>query len=393
MVETRDSPANAGAGAGGGAAAGAGAGAGFGGLKALLLEQQRLWRRMLSAPTVMQLARETRVGTTPADVVLTEGTHKVLHYRRETPATYAEPMLFCYALVNRPYILDLQPDKSLVQQYLKRGFEVYLIDWGVPTDADHGLSLEHYVCGFLQRAAAFILERQGQSKLHLLGYCMGGTMAALMSALRPELVETLTLLAAPIDFAGQSGLLNLWTDQRHFDVDAMIDAYGNCPAWFLQTCFLFMNPIGNLIEKNLSFYEQMDNPRSMTNYFALESWVNDNIPVAGQAFRVFVKDLYQRNQLVNGEFRLAGERVDLGRIGCPLLLLTAKNDHLVAPASTEGIRSCVGTRDIESMEIGAGHVGLVVSGRAHQSFWPAATRWLGDRSTPRECGGEHQTSS
>jgi polyhydroxyalkanoate synthase len=383
MVETRKSPAQP----------GAGAGAGLGGVAGLLLEQQRLWRRLLSAPTVMQLARETRVGTSPADVVLTEGTHKLLHYRRETPANYAEPVLFCYALVNRPYILDLQADKSVIQQYLKRGFEVYLIDWGVPTDTDHGLTLEHYVCGFLQRAAAFVRERQGSNKLHLIGYCMGGTMAALMSARRPELVQSLTLLAAPIDFAGQGALLNLWTDQRHFDVDAMIDAWGNCPGWFLQTCFLFMNPVGNLIEKNLSFYEQMDDPRSMTNFFALESWVNDNVPVAGEAFRTFVKDLYQRNRLVNGDFLLAGERVDLGRIDCPLLLLTAKNDHLVAPASTEGIRSCVGTRDIESMEIGAGHVGLVVSGRAHQTFWPAATRWLGDRSTSRQGGGEHQTSS
>ena len=61
-------------------------------------------------------------------------------------------MLFCYALVNRAYILDLQPDKSVVQQYLKQGFEVYLIDWGVPSDADRGLTLEHYVCGFIQRA-------------------------------------------------------------------------------------------------------------------------------------------------------------------------------------------------------------------------------------------------
>jgi polyhydroxyalkanoate synthase subunit PhaC len=391
MVETTGSPGRVGTETDGGARADGGFG--FLGLPALLAEQQRLWRRLLSAPSVLQLARETRVGTTPADVVLTEGTHKLLHYRRETPASYAEPVLFCYALVNRPYILDLQPDKSVVRQYLKRGFEVYLIDWGVPTDADQGLTLEHYVCGFLQRAAAFVRAREESSKLHLLGYCMGGTMAALMSALRPEPVKTLTLLAAPIDFGGGGALLDLWTDPRHFDVDAMIDAYGNCPAWFLQTCFLFMNPIGNLIEKNLSFYEQMDDPRSMTNYFALESWINDNIPVAGEAFRVFVKDLYQRNRLVKGDFRLDGERVDLGRISCPLLLLTAKNDHLVAPASTEGIRSCVGTRDVESMEIGAGHVGLVVSGRAHQTFWPAATRWLGDRSTSRECGGEQQTSS
>ncbi|HEY4392853.1 MAG TPA: alpha/beta fold hydrolase [Polyangia bacterium] len=356
------------------------------GLRPLYAEQRKLWRRMLAMPRVLRQARETRVGTTPADVVLTEGTHKLLHYRREEPAVYPEPLLLSYALVNRPYILDLQPGRSVVEQYLERGFEVYLIDWGVPSDADHVLTLEHYVCGFLKRAATFVLERHQQKRLHLLGYCMGGTMSALLAALRPELIETLTLLAAPVEFAGQGALLNLWTGAGHFDVDALIDACGNCPGWFLQSCFLAMNPVGNLVEKNIAFYEQMDDPRSVRNHLCLEAWVNDNIPVAGEAFREFVKSLYQRNLLVKGELWLGGRRVDLGRISCPLLLLTAGKDHLVAPSSTEGIRPHVGSSDIQSMEIGAGHVGLVVGSKAHQTLWPAATRWLGERSTSKTGG-------
>jgi polyhydroxyalkanoate synthase subunit PhaC len=368
-------------------------GATDGGPPPLFAEQQRLWRNLLAAPRVLQQARETRVGTTPADVVLTEGTHRLLHYRRETPAVYAEPVLLCYALVNRPYILDLQAERSVVRQYLQHGFDVYLVDWGVPSGADHVLTLEHYVCGFLKRAATFVVDRHLGNHLHLLGYCMGGTMATLLAALRPELARTLTLLAAPIDFSGRETLLNLWTDARHFDVDALIDAYGNCPAWFLQACFLSMNPVGNLLEKNIAFYEQMDDPRGTQNHLALESWVNDNIPVAGETFREFVKSLYQRNLLVKGELWIGGRRVDLGRIVCPLLLLTAGKDHLIAPSSTEGIRRHVGSRDIESMEIGAGHVGLVVGTKAHQTLWPAATRWLGQRSMAKPDGIGRPASS
>jgi polyhydroxyalkanoate synthase len=206
-------------------------------------------------------------------------------------------------------------------------------------------------------------------------------MAALVTALHPELVETLTLLAAPIDFAGREALLDLWTQRPHFDVDAFIDAHGNCPAWFLQSCFVWMNPVQNLLEKNLAFYELLDSPQSLPSYFALERWVNDNIPVAGEAFRQFVTGLYQRNELCHGQFRLDGRPIDLGRIVCPLLLLTAKNDHLVAPASTEGIRPHVGSRDVKSMEIVAGHVGLVVGGQAHRRLWPEATEWLASHST------------
>jgi polyhydroxyalkanoate synthase len=209
---------------------------------------------------------------------------------------------------------------------------------------------------------------------------MGGTLSALHTALAPDTVKTLALMAAPIDFAGRDGLLNLWTDPRCFDVDALINAYGNCPAWFLQSCFLFMSPIRNFFDKAIAFWEQMDDPEKMSGTFALERWLNDNIPVAGETFRVFVKNLYQRNELVRGEFRIGRRRVDLGRITCPLLLLTAEADHLVAPSSTEGVRPHVGSRDVTSMGIGAGHVGLVVGAKAHAKFWPEVTRWTAERS-------------
>jgi polyhydroxyalkanoate synthase len=343
-------------------------------------EQQRAWRRALRFPSVAQAALETRVGSTPHDVVLEIGTLRLLRYRRETPPRHADPVLFCYALINRPYILDLQPDKSVIRRYLEQGYDVYMIDWGVPSHADRGLTLEDYVVKRLGSVVQHILSEHGSKNLHLLGYCMGGTLAALFTALEPERVKTLTLLAAPIEFGGRETLLNLWAGRKTFDVDAFVDANGNCPAWFLQLCFLCTKPIQNLVEKNIVFYEQMENPRFVTNFFAMERWVNDNIPIAGETFRDFVKNLYQDNQLMRGEFHVGGRRVDLGRIECPLLLLTAKNDHLVAPASTTAIKAAVGSEAIKEMSIDAGHVGLVVSSKAHETFWPEAARWIGDRS-------------
>ena len=340
-----------------------------------------MWRRWLSIPRVVEAAFQTRVGTTPRQVVLRDGTHELLHYTRATPATQAEPILFCYALVNRPYILDLESDRSVVRQYLDQGFDVYLIDWGSPSYADRSLTLEHYVCEFLQTTVDFIRHEHDQRSPHLLGYCMGGTLAAMFAALRPDALKTLTLLATPLDFEGARALLKVWTDRAYFDVDALIDTYGNCPAWFLQSCFLSMNPIRNVFDKTIAFYEQMDDPRSVSSYFAMEHWLNDNIPVAGETFRAFVKKLYQRNELVKGALTLGGQRVDLARITCPLLLLTAKSDHLVAPSSTEGVRLYVGSRDVTSMEMSAGHVGLVIGSKAHSTFWPAATRWAAARST------------
>lgn len=348
----------------------------------LLDEQQRVLRRLLNVPTVMGLACGTRIGTTPHDVVHQEHTLKLLRYRRSAPALHREPVLFCYALINRASILDLEPHRSLVRRYLEQGFDVYLIDWGAPSDADSGLGLEDYVCRFLHNAVRFILRAHDRPNLNLLGYCMGGTMSAMFSALYPGAVNTLTLLAAPIDFGVPESLLRLWSDRKHFDVDAFVDAHGNCPAWFLQSCFMLLKPVQNLLEKNIAFYEQMDDPKSIASHFAMERWLNDNIPMAGRTFREFVKGFYQNNELVRGAFSVGGERVNLARIACPTLLLTAKNDHLVPASSTEGIRACIGSGEVHSMTIDAGHVGLVVGGKAQRTIWPEATRWMAERSTP-----------
>jgi polyhydroxyalkanoate synthase len=345
-------------------------------------EWLRHWQRFFSVPGALAVAQETRVGTTPCDVVHERGKHRLLRYRRETPPRWAEPIVFCYALVNRPYILDLQPDKSVVRQYLAQGFDVYIIDWGVPSHEDRSLTLEHYVLDYLNEAVEHVLRASGCRSLHMLGYCMGGTFATMLAALRPERAASLTLMASPLEFSGRESLLNLWTQPEVFDVDAFVEMHGNCPAWFLQSCFQNIKPVQNLIQKNLALLESLEDRQFLANYFAMELWVNDNIPVAGETFRSFVKDLYQHNRLVKGELRLGGERVDLKRIACPMLLLMAKNDHLVPPSSTEGVRAHVGSRDVESVVIDAGHVGLVVGGKAQKKLWPDATRWLGARSTP-----------
>jgi polyhydroxyalkanoate synthase len=347
---------------------------------ALHREQRRSVSRWLSWPRVAAQACEARAGASSHDVVLQNGSLRLLRYRRTTPASHHTPVLFCYALVNRHYILDLLPDKSVIQRYLQQGFDVYLIDWGTPADAERTLTLHDYVCGRLAGVVDFIRAAHGVDRLHLVGYCMGGTMAALLAALEPSLVKTLTLLAAPIDFSSQQSLLNVWADHRYFDVDAFVDAFGNCPALFLQACFLITKPVENLLEKSIGLYEQLDDPRFVASYFALEHWINDNIPVAGETFRQFVKHLYQRNELVRGELRLGDRCVDLRRIQCPLLLLTAQKDHLVPPASTVALRDRVSSADIEAMTIEAGHVGLVVSSKAHKTLWPRAVDWLAQRA-------------
>jgi polyhydroxyalkanoate synthase len=336
--------------------------------------------RLAAMPRVMEVARRVRVGASPHEVTYREDCIKVLRYTPDRPARHATPLLLVFALVNRPYILDLLPRKSVVQQFLKAGFDVFLVDWGIPTDADSHRTLESYVCGSLHNVVNHVRELTGQDRISLLGYCMGGTMSAMYTALHPERIRNFILMAAPIDWSDRRNLLSLWTDPKWFDVDKVIDAFGNAPPAWLQGSFAMLKPVTNYIEKYLGFYERMTDERFVEEFVAMETWVNDNIPVAGETFRQFVKDCFQKNLLVKGRLRLGPRTVRLADITCPVLNLMASADHLVPCGQSAPFNDAVSSRDRKSITFPAGHIGLSVGAKAHKELWPVVCEWLAERS-------------
>ena len=333
----------------------------------------------MNSDTICRSAR----GASPHDIVLELGTLKVLHYRCQQSAEYIEPVLICFALVNRPYVLDLDNDRSVVQRLLERQLNVYLIDWGEPSPEDCSTRLEDYICQQLDHVAQFVCEHSGAPQINLLGYCMGGAMSTLYAALYQQRVRNLVLLAAPIDCGEDDGLLNLWTKAEYFDVDGLIDAYGNCPDWFLKACFQLMKPVQNCLEKYLNLAEKKDDAAFLENFMTLQRWADDGIPVAGETFRDFVKFFYQQNLLIRGEMALCGRPVKLNAIHCPILMLVADQDHLVPPRSTLALKQYVESPEVEAMSINTGHIGLAVSSKAHSQLWPAAADWIASHSTSR----------
>ncbi|MCH8253048.1 MAG: alpha/beta fold hydrolase, partial [Planctomycetes bacterium] len=281
---------------------------------------------------------------------------------------------------NRPYILDLKAGKSVVSHFVGAGFDTYNIDWGVPTDGDRYLGLADYVEGYINDVIDVLRERSGSDKVNVLGYCMGGSFSAMYTALHPEKVKNLILLAAPVDWSNRDHLLAKWTDKSVFDVDKLIEVHGNAPADLLQGSFAMLKPIANLVEKYFTFYERMEDEKFLEDFFAMETWLNDNIPVAGETFRQFVKYCMQENRLIKGELRIADEIVDLKRITCPILNLTATNDHLVPCGQSLPFNDAVGSTDRKAISFPAGHIGMAVGSRAHRELWPQACEWLAERS-------------
>ncbi len=354
----------------------------LGAQRALVEESIANFNRMAQLPSVWQRVQQVKKGATPSEVVYEEDRLRLLRYVPQGPVKFKTPLLFVFALVNRPYILDILPNKSVVAHFVKAGFDTYLIDWGTPTDADRHLTLEAYVQGYLRNVVKHLQDRTGSSRVSVLGYCMGGTMSAMFTALYPECVRNLILLAAGIDFSTRDGLLNLWSDPRYFDVDAFVDAYGNCPAEFLQACFLMLKPVRNLVAKPLTLLERADDKRFVDEFLTMETWLNDNVPVAGGVFRQFVKSLYQQNLLVKNQMRLGRKTVNLSRITCPVLNLMATQDDLVPPAQSEPFNDLIGSTDRKTIKLATGHIGMAVGSAAHRELWPQAVAWLAERSEP-----------
>jgi polyhydroxyalkanoate synthase len=337
-------------------------------------------RRLTALPFLPDKMRQVRKGVTPREIVYEEDRLKVYRYLGETEPRLKTPLCLVFALVNRPYIMDLKKDRSIIAHYVKAGFDTYLIDWGTPSRAQRFLTTDDYVNGYLLNVVKYLLERTGTDQVNLLGYCMGGTLSTMFTAIHQDLVKNLVLLATGIDYSTRESLLNLWTDPRYFDVDKFVDTVGNVPAEFLQSAFLLLKPVANLVEKYVNLTENIHRDEFVDDFLHMETWLSDNISVPGEVYREFAKYLFQQNLLVKNRMPLGRHIVDLRKITCPLLNLMAGSDHLVPCSQTEPLNDLLSSTDKEKIIWPAGHIGLAVSTRAKKELWPRAIDWLLQRT-------------
>jgi polyhydroxyalkanoate synthase len=317
------------------------------------------------------------VGQTPSDVIYEENTLELHRYDPEEQV-HETPILVVYALVNRPYILDLQPDRSVVQELLDAGFSVYLVDWGEPTLLDTSLGLDDYVCRYVDNCVDAVCADAGVDRTHLLGYCMGGTLATMYTTQFQDRVETLSLMATPIVVDDSGGILEDWVE--YYDPAVPAATYGNVPAWLLAVQFAMMEPVENLVAKYVNFLENVDDESFVEMFARMERWTWDGVDVAGRVFVEFIEDIYRENHLIDGEVALDGDPVDPADIEVPVLQIVGEYDHIVPPASSAPLNDAVGTDDERFIEFPAGHIGISVSGGAHADLWPTVCAWLAERS-------------
>jgi len=318
------------------------------------------------------------VGVTPRDLIYSENKIKLYRYRPLVSNPHEVPVLLVYALVNRPYMVDLQRERSLVRRLLEAGIDVYLVDWGYPDRSDRFLTLDDYLNGYLANCMEQVCNRHDLEAINLLGICQGGTFSLCYSALHPERVKNLITMVTPVDFHTDDNRLSHFV--RKIEVDALVDTFGNVPGELLNGAFLSLKPFRSAGQKYVELTDILDSREQALNFLRMEKWIFDSPDQAGETFRQFVKNFFQRNSLVSGDVEIGDAKVDLANISMPILNIYATQDHLVPPSSSLPLGQIVGSPDYTVRAFHGGHIGIYVSSRAQKEVPPTIANWLRERA-------------
>ncbi|MFN0252057.1 MAG: alpha/beta fold hydrolase [Kofleriaceae bacterium] len=329
-----------------------------------------LWKRQTTRGFV------PAVGQTPHTVVWSENKWRLLRFTPDA-RRFATPVVMVPSLINRWYVLDLGHERSLIEWLVAQGHEVYCIDWGTPGDEDRFLTWDDIAGRYVGRAVRTAVRLSNAPKVHVLGYCLGGTIAVSYAAAFPEHVKSLLALAAPIDFE-HAGIMSTWTRTKTFDVRAIIDAFGNVPWQLMQASFTMLRPTLRAA-KAVSVLDRAWDDEFLDGFLATEHWGHDNVSFPGECYARYIEELYRGNALVAGTFTVLGRPARLSSITCPVLAIAFNDDHIVPVPSAKPLIDLCGGRDKQILVDRGGHVGAVVSRKAAQKLWPAMSTFWAQR--------------
>ncbi|ACN17266.1 PhaC [Desulforapulum autotrophicum HRM2] len=342
-------------------------------LKNLSEQQKKTKDRIKKGREVLTGELDTRIASTPYDIVYEEDRVKLKHYKPEK-TSIRTPLLVTYALINRETMLDLQPARSVVETFLRMGIEVFMIDWGYPTRKDQYLTIGDHVNGYMDNIVNFIIAKTHVPKINLMGICMGGTFCVIYSALYPEKIKNLVTTVTPTNFDTDKGLLHIW--MKNTGPEHLGTTYGNMPGDLMNLGFLLLNPARLMIDKYVGLFNHMDDRDFVENFIRMEKWIFDSPDVPAATFKQFINDLYKNNLLIQNRMKVDEKTINLKKITMPLLNFYGKYDHLVPPEACELLTRAVGSTDTEDICFNTGHIGIYVSSKCQKEFAPKIVSWL-----------------
>jgi polyhydroxyalkanoate synthase subunit PhaC len=330
---------------------------------------------------------------TPHKVIAQIDGTRVLHYfddsNESTVSTkYTTPLLMVYAPINRFHILDLSPNRSIVNKFVSAGFDVFLLDWG-EEQSKSKLTISDYIDN-IEQAVELIHKITKKEKINLYGYSWGGTLSLIYCAFHNSKIKNLILHSTNLDFDKDDTVIAEWT--RNFPAEKFSDEFKEMFGHFIDLAFVMRNPIVHSTDRikyalDMKEYETF---QFIQNLIKISSWITNTSDISSQLFKQFSIDLYQKNLLVQNQLSIQKKGketeeekiapVNLKYITVPLLNIIGSKDDLVSPKSSIPINDAVSSKDKKMIEFSSGHIELCISYDAHQNLWPQVTDWLERRS-------------
>jgi polyhydroxyalkanoate synthase len=298
------------------------------------------------------------------------GSSRLLDYGGDGPT-----VLFVPSLVNRAYVLDLAPGRSMLRWLAARGVRPLLLDWGWPEAAERRFTLSDYVADRLVAAMEAL-----PGPVALTGYCMGGLLALAAAQLRPDRVAGLALLATPWDFHASPSALRPAAMLRN--LPPLLPG-GTLPIDAMQALFALQTP-GAVAAKFRAFARMDQDSAAARIFVAIEDWLADGVPLAGPVAQECLAGWYGANTPANGAWRVGGQVIDPAALRLPTLVALPANDRVVPPESASPLAMLIpGATRIEAA---VGHVGMVAGSRAQAMLWKKLLDWLRVSRTPMSEG-------
>ncbi|WEG16890.1 alpha/beta fold hydrolase [Alkalihalophilus pseudofirmus] len=299
-----------------------------------------------------------------------------LWYYPAKKKTYRVPLFLVYSLLNKAYILDLAPGMSMVEAFTKQGYDVYLLDFGVPGYEDGHLTLDDYVLKYIKQAVKRALAHSRAEEMSVIGYCLGGTLALMYTALSTEPIRNLILFAPPLDF-DKPPFLEKWAEalkKEEISFDEVIDQYGLIPAKLVEIAmrtmtkpFTFTNTWSPAFQSHAKRSKKAE---------LVSKWVKEHIPFSGAALKQLMNELGKKNKLILNELYLGGEHVNLRNVTADLLVVSTTDDLIVPEHLTKPLMKMIGSEDRTYKRVKGGHISLALSGEIPDFL----ESWLEERS-------------
>jgi polyhydroxyalkanoate synthase subunit PhaC len=296
---------------------------------------------------------------------------------------YDVPIFIIYSLFNRPNILDFSPSSSVIKGLVNNGYDVYLLDWGIADYEDKDINIEDYVADYIKKGVQRTLRHSGADEVSVVGYCLGGTFAAMYASIAEEPIKNLVVATVPIDF-GVAAIPTNWAEglkEGAINLERFIDTYGLIPPTYVEAMFrsvtspVYYSPYVTLLARS-------HDKRFVEKWQRMNNWTKGHVPLTGGALRQLTNDLFKENKLVKGEFTIHGTKADLGNIKANLLVVSSKNDKLIPEEQSLPLIDLVSSKDKTYQLVDAGHVSLAISGK----FSEILDDWLSERSKNQSIG-------